>query len=90
MASEGTRAFVPDAEVVWRPATVLSVKEGADGKRTFVLRHEPMGVHPEDPDYVAPDSEAEAMIIGRPPIELTDAELAKVNERNRTLPGGGG
>ena len=50
MASEGTRVFIPDNETVWRPATVLSVRDVDDGTRIFSVQCEPLGAHPEDPE----------------------------------------
>jgi hypothetical protein len=52
-AAEGTRVFVPDATAVWRPATVLSVREAEEGDaggRVFTVQHEPLGAHPSDPE----------------------------------------
>ena len=42
--------FIPDNETVWRPATVLTVRDVDDGTRIFSVQCEPLGAHPDDPE----------------------------------------
>ena len=72
MASEGTRVFIPDNETVWRPATVLSVRDVDDGTRIFSVQCEPLGAHPEDPE----SSSSTLIAMGGGALEVNDKELA--------------
>jgi hypothetical protein len=72
MASEGTRVFIPDNETVWRPATVLTVRDVDDGTRIFSVQCEPLGAHPDDPE----SSSSTLIAMGGGALEVNDKELA--------------
>ena len=64
--------FIPDNETVWRPATVLSVRDVDDGTRIFSVQCEPLGAHPEDPE----SSSSTLIAMGGGALEVNDKELA--------------